>query len=142
MPVVENHWKLKKNNYWKSRGNLSGTFGHNLLLAKLNTYGFSDKAWILLQSYLYRRFQRSMINYSFSTWNEVKLGVSQELILGLLLFNIFLNDIFLLILKCRLCNYANNNTLYKSWKICRKLTVIWKWTLWTYANGFNEITWY
>ena len=42
-------------------------------------------------------------------------------ILGPLLFNIFLNDIFLLFLKCQLCNYANYNTLYKSEKIDKKL---------------------
>ena len=35
--------------------------------------------------------------------------------------NIFLNDIFLFISKCQLCNYADGNTLYKSWKNMRKI---------------------
>ena len=33
-------------------------------------------------------------------------------ILGLLLFNIFLNDLFLFISNSSLSNYADNNTLY------------------------------
>ena len=103
------------------------TINHNLLLAKLKTYGFSNQALRLLQSCLCKRFQRSIINGSFSSWNELIIGVPQGSILGPLLFNIFLNDIFLFISKCQLCNYADDNTLCKSGKICRKLKTIWKW---------------
>ena len=94
---------------------------HSLLLSKLKAYGFSNQALRLLQSYLCNRFQRSIINDSFSSWNEVITGVPQGSILGPLLFNIFLNDIFLFISKCQLCNYADDNTLYKSGKNIQKI---------------------
>ena len=103
------------------------SINHSSLLAKLKVYGFSNQALRLLQSYLCNRFQRSIINGSFSSWNEVITGVPQGSVLGPLLFNIFLNDIFLFISKCQLCNYADDSTLYKSGKICGKLKTIWKW---------------
>ena len=51
------------------------TINHSLLLAKLKVHGFSNQAFRLLQSYLCNRFQRSIINGSFSSWNEVITGV-------------------------------------------------------------------
>ena len=70
---------------------------------------------------LINRFQRSIINGSFSSWNEVITGVPQGSILVPLLFNIFLSDIFLFISKCQLWNYADNNALYKSGKKLQKI---------------------
>ena len=97
------------------------TINHSLLLSKLKAYGFSNQALRLLQSYFCNRFQRSIINGSFSGWNEVITGVPQGSILGPLLFNVFLNVIFLFISKCQLCNYADDNTLYKSGKNMQKI---------------------
>ena len=47
--------------------------------------------------------------------------IPQVSILGLLLFNIFFNYLFLFISKCKLCNYADDNTLYKSGKNMQKI---------------------
>ena len=92
------------------------TINHSLLLARLKAYGFSNQALRLLQSYLCNRFQRCIINGSFSSWNEVITGVPQDSILGPLLFSIFL-----FISKCQLCNNADDNTLYKSGKYMQKI---------------------
>ena len=43
-------------------------------------------------------------------------GVPQGSILGPILFNLLLNDIFMFISKCNLCNYADDNTLYSTGK--------------------------
>ena len=48
----------------------------------------------------------------FSDYTEVITGISQGSILGLLLLNKFLNDIFMFISKCSLFNYVDDNTLY------------------------------
>ena len=66
----------------------------------MKAYSFSDQALSLLQSYLCNIFQRSIINGSFYNWNEVITVVSQSSMLGPVLFNVVLNDIFLFISKC------------------------------------------
>ena len=76
-----------------------GTINHRLLLAKLGAYGFSRTSLKLMQNYLCYRQQRNSINGSFSDWTDFITGVPQGSILGPLLFNILLNDIFMFISK-------------------------------------------
>ena len=93
-----------------------GTINYSLLLAKLDAYGFPGTPLTLTQNYLCNRQQRISKNGSCSNWTEVVTRVPQGSILGPLLFNIFLNDIFMFISKCNLCNYADDNTLYSTEK--------------------------
>ena len=88
------------------------TLNHDLLLAKLKAYGFDAKSVAFLKSYLSDRQQRCKIDDTFSDWQKLIAGVPQGSILGPLLFNIFINDLFLIIENCTLCNYADDNTLY------------------------------
>ena len=88
------------------------TLNHELLIAKLNAYGFSHDSLHLLYSYLSNRWQRTKINNAFSSWSEILLGVPQGSILGPLLFNIYLNDLFFINIESDLCNFADDNTLH------------------------------
>ena len=87
---------------------------HGLIISKLHAYGVSTPACELLFSYLHGRKQRVKISTSRSSWTTLSKGVPQGSILGPLLFNIFMNDLFLFIEKCKLYNYADDNSLDSS----------------------------
>ena len=96
---------------------------HELLLAKLEAYGFSTSSIRMMHSYLTGRRQRVKVNGSFSSWKEMKLGVPQGSVLGPLLFNIFINDIFLLLNETEICNYADDTTIYCSHQELQEVTL-------------------
>ena len=85
------------------------TLNHNLLIAKLGAYGFYTKALYYRKSYLDYRKQRVRVNNNFSSWQEIIGGVLQGSISGPLLFNIFVNNLFLVVSSFKLSNYADDN---------------------------------
>ena len=85
---------------------------HKLLITKLNAYGFSLTALKLVHNYLSNRKQRTKINSTYSSLLEIIFGVPQGSILGPLLFNIFLIDLFFIIEDTEIASYADDNTPY------------------------------
>ena len=78
--------------------NINVSIQHETLLSKLEYYGVRGTANKLIRSYLVERSQRVLIkdNYSithYSEWNNVKRGVPQGSILGLLFFLFYINDL-------------------------------------------------
>ena len=88
------------------------TLNHDHLIAKPHAYGFQHDALKLLQSYLSKRWHRTKVNTSFSSWEELTKGVPQGSVLGPILFNLYLNDLFYLPDFTEVCNFADDTTFH------------------------------
>ena len=83
---------------------------HDILLDKLSAYGISTHAVSLLKSYLSNRKQQIKVNRVLSSWADIHKGVPRGSILGSLLFNVFINDIFHFISDISLYNISDGNS--------------------------------
>ena len=111
---------------WKKIVDYGGVFGalltdlskafdcipHDLIIAKLEAYGFQTDALNLVYDYLSNRKQRVKINETFSCWKDIEYGVPQGSILGPLLFNIHLCDLFYFLEDLDIASYADDTTIY------------------------------
>ena len=83
----------------------------NPLVAKLDAYGFNRDTVAYIYSYLKNRKQFVRINGTQSYFEDIISGVTQGLILGPVLYNLFFNDFFYFILLATAHNFADDNTL-------------------------------
>ena len=86
------------------------TINCNLLMTKWSANCFSRTSLKPMQKYSCKRQKRGYLNGTLSDWTGVMTG-SSFFIVALLLFNLFLNDIFMFVSKRNLCNDADDNAL-------------------------------
>ena len=120
------HALLKMIETWKTKLNMGHKVGviymdlskafdsvnHELLTTKLRCYGLDQNAVECFKSYLSNHYQCCKIDNTLGDWRKIIAGIPQGSILGPLLFNIFLNDIFLFLKIANLGNYADDSTMY------------------------------
>ena len=87
------------------------TINLELLIAKLYAYGFNKKSLELILDYLSNRWQKARICDNFSSLAELLQGVLQDSVLGPLLFNIHINDLFFSTEFTDVCNIADETKL-------------------------------
>ena len=63
-------------------------------------------------NYLGNRYQCTKINGEFSDWEEVFASVPQGMVLGTLIFNIYIDDLFYAVENSSICNFADDTTPY------------------------------
>ena len=111
---------------WKKTVDNGGVFGalltdlskafdyipHDLIIAKLEAYDFHIDTLKLIHDYLSNRKQRVKVNDAYSSWKDIFYGVPQGSILGPLLFNIDLCDLFCFLEDLDIASSADDTTIY------------------------------
>ena len=110
------------------------------MITKLHAYGFEESALSIVNDYLSDRWQRVKINSSFSSLSQLLSGVPQG---GPLLFNTYINDLFLELVNTHVCNFADDTTLSVSGVNLEDLIYeleddCWSAILW-YENKFMQL---
>ena len=84
---------------------------HEGLIYKLRRCGISGRLLSLMQSFLAKRKQRTVLNGKTSGWGAIEAGVPQGSILGPLLFLIYINDLSDG-LKCNVKLFADDTSIF------------------------------
>ena len=75
----------------------------------------------MFHSYFLNQKRRVKIGSGIRRWIDILTGIPQGSILDPLIFNVFIKDLIMFIEKTDICNFADDNTLYKS---CLSLSVV------------------
>ena len=85
---------------------------HPLFIAKFKAYNKDNNSLNLVNDDLSHRFQKTKIDNEYSSWKKIISVVPQGSILGPLFFNIHLCDLFFIIEKFDIANFADDTIPY------------------------------
>ena len=84
---------------------------HDLVIPEMHTYGFTHDCLTFFYSYSKWRKQNIKIGNTYRIFQILLSGVLQGSILGPTPFNIFKNELYYSIIKSKIHNFADNNTI-------------------------------
>ena len=96
-------------------GRLSKTFDwivHDLLKAKIDAYSSDYNSLKLINSFLSVRKFRFTVDSSYSPYLNLFVSVTKGSVMGTLLFNVYISDLFLCDSQSNIINYAGDTILY------------------------------
>ena len=79
------------------------------MIAKLHAFGLDLASLKVLQVYMTNRKQRTKVDSFYSSWEKIISGVSQGSVLGPLLFNMFMRDMFSILKATTFTDYEDDN---------------------------------
>ena len=85
---------------------------HELLIAKLNAYGFDETSLKVIISYLKNRTQTTKVGSMFSESPSIIFGTPQGSVLCPLLFIIYVCDLFIVNKELNFSSYADDTTSF------------------------------
>jgi len=83
---------------------------HKRLLHKLAAHGIRSELLLWIENWLSGRKQRVTLNGQSSSWKDVLSGVPQGLVLGPILFLIYINDVDESV-ACKVLKFADNTKI-------------------------------
>ena len=85
---------------------------HDLIVKKFKEYGADERTANIIEDYFSDRQQRVKVAGEYSSWNYISRGIAQGSIQGPLIFNIFINDLLLIVKRCKLSSYADDTQIF------------------------------